>query len=396
MSAVKHAVVAGHICLDVIPNLGHVPSGQFGNLFRPGHLIATGSAEFATGGPVSNTGLALHKLGVPTQLVAKIGDDSFGQRVLELVDQSLTHGIAISQEEFTSYSLIISAPGIDRIFLHFPGANDTFCAADINYELVSEAHLFHFGYPPIMRRMYEEDGAELATVFRRAKETGASTSLDMALPDPASAGGQADWRLILQRTLPSVDLFLPSIEELLYMLRRDLYEQYGQVDVIEAVTPELLAGLSDEVLAMGVKMLMIKLGHRGLFLRTAAAGALEQMGRAKPDALAPWADRMLWAPCFSVDVVGTTGAGDATIAGFLGGLLRDMSPEETVTMAVAVGACNVEAADALSGLRSWQATRDRVSQNWPRLPLDPAAANWRRLAVFDLWERRPPASEFDS
>ncbi len=51
----------------------------------------------------------------------------------------------------------------------------------------------------------------------------------------------------------------------------------------------------------------------------------------------------MWAPCFDVEVVGTTGSGDATIAGFLSALLRDASPEEAMTMAVAVGACNVEA-----------------------------------------------------
>jgi hypothetical protein len=35
-----------------------------------------------------------------------------------------------------------------------------------------------------------------------------------------------------------------------------------------------------------------------------------------------------------VNIVGTTGAGDATIAGFLAALLRDLSPEQAMTMAV--------------------------------------------------------------
>jgi sugar/nucleoside kinase (ribokinase family) len=386
MNSKKRVVVAGHICLDVIPNLGHVPSGQFGTLFRPGHLISTGSAEFATGGSVANTGLALHKLGVATQLVAKIGDDSFGQRILELVDPELTHCIAISHEETTSYTLIISAPGVDRIFLHFPGANDAFCAADINCDLLAEAHLFHFGYPPIMRLMYEENGAELVAVFQQAKATGVTTSLDMALPDPASPGGQVDWREILQQTLPYVDLFLPSIEEILFMLRRELYEEVKQADIIEAVTPALLVSLSDEILAMGVKMLVIKLAHHGLFLRTAGARTLDGMGRARPEEPAGWADKMLWAPCFQVEVVGTTGAGDAAIAGFLGALLRELSPEQALTMAVAVGACNVEAADALSGLQSWQATQERVAQGWARHPLDLSKYGWQPQPRFALWE----------
>ena len=45
---------------------------------------------------------------------------------------------------------------------------------------------------------------------------------------------------------------------------------------------------------------------------------------AQPNSTA-WANYENWSPCFQVDVVGTTGAGDATIAGFLAALLRDMS-----------------------------------------------------------------------
>ncbi|MDX1415920.1 MAG: carbohydrate kinase family protein [Candidatus Promineifilaceae bacterium] len=384
----KSVVVAGHICLDVIPDLSHLPSGQFGTLFQPGQLITAGKVEFSTGGPVSNTGLALHQLGVPTRLSAKVGDDSFGQVIIDLIDPELTHGVTRSQQESTSYSVIISPPETDRIFLHFPGANDTFCAADIDYELVAAAHLFHFGYPPIMRRMYEEDGAELTAVFQRAKATGVTTSLDMAVPDPASPGGQADWRKILEHTLPFVDIFSPSIEEILYMLRRDLFEELKETGIVEQATPELLIGLSDDLLHMGVKILLLKLGHRGLYLQTSSAGQLAQMGRAVPKEPANWADRTLWAPCFQVQVAGTTGAGDATIAGFIASLLRELSPEEALTTAVAVGACNVEAADALSGLQSWAATQDRLSRPWVRLPLDLSAYGWRKTMPFDLWEPR--------
>src|SRR5260370_18175509 len=51
------AVVAGHICLDVIPTL--VAGGE---VFMPGQTVEAGPAVFSTRGPVSNTGLALHHL----------------------------------------------------------------------------------------------------------------------------------------------------------------------------------------------------------------------------------------------------------------------------------------------------------------------------------------------
>jgi sugar/nucleoside kinase (ribokinase family) len=68
-----------------------------------------------------------------------------------------------------------------------------------------------------------------------------------------------------------------------------------------------------------------------------------------------------------VDVVGTTGSGDATIAGFLAALLRDVSPAQAMNIALAVGACNVEAADALSGIRLWGDTLRRITAGWRKV-----------------------------
>ena len=378
------AVVAGHICLDIIPLIAGIAPEEFQRSFGPGRLLQVGPAALATGGPVSNTGLALHKLGVPTQLMGKIGDDLFGQAIKQIVagfDPRLSAGMIVDPAANTSYTVVINPPGLDRTFLHCPGANDTFSAADVRYDLVAGARLFHFGYPPLMKMMYAGDGTELVEIFRRAKATGVTTSLDMALPDPASAGGRADWVRILRGTLPYVDLFLPSIEEILYMLRRDLYGDLTRAaaggDLLPAVTPQLLHEVSDELLAMGAKVVALKLGHRGLYLRTAAKAVLEHLGRARPVDYAAWANRELWIPCFQAEVVGTTGAGDSTIAGFHSALLRDFSPEDAVTAAVAVGGCNVEAASALGSLRSWDETLRRVAEGWSRHPLVLDAPGWR-------------------
>ena len=50
--------------------------------FAPGRLLQIGPATFSTGGPVSNTGLALHRLGIATRLMGKVGDDLLGQAAL--------------------------------------------------------------------------------------------------------------------------------------------------------------------------------------------------------------------------------------------------------------------------------------------------------------------------
>jgi hypothetical protein len=86
-----------------------------------------------------------------------------------------------------------------------------------------------------------------------------------------------------------------------------------------------------------------------------------------------------------VNLVGTTGSGDATIAGFLAALLRGLGPAEALTAAVAVGACNVEAADSLSGLLPWEDVQRRIRAGWARLPASlPRKGGWRELAP-GLW-----------
>ena len=274
MSILLSAVAAGHLCLDIFPSFGQLPQGNFESVFQPGRLIQVGAAQFSTGGPASNTGLALQRLGVPTRLVAKVGADHLGRILLELVSQKgldLIQGIAVDPTAVTSYSVIISPKDTDRIILHCPGANDTFVAEDISYEMVNQAALFHFGYPPIMRQMYINNGRKLVELMQRAKETGVTTSLDMAYPDPMTESGQADWPLILKSVLPFVDIFLPSFEELLFVLRRELFDQLSaRGALLDQITPALLQDISNELLEMGVKIVVIKLGSKGLYLRTAA------------------------------------------------------------------------------------------------------------------------------
>jgi len=379
----KTCVVAGHLCLDVIPPF--VGGGDFESIFRPGRLLETGPVVMSTGGAVSNTGLALHKLGINTRLMSNVGDDMFGQVILQLIknlDEHLTNDMNIVGEA-SSYTIILNPPNTDRIFLHCTGTNDTFGADDIDYDLLREANLFHFGYPQLMRQMYQNEGATLVEIFRRAKATGITTSLDTAMPDTNAPAGQADWPAIFNNVLPHVDLFVPSIEEILLMLYPDIFDDVTRHD--RPITPALASTVADDLLALGVKVVLLKAGSLGLYLRTAGEEALADMGRAQPANWRRWASREMWVPVFEVDVIGTTGAGDAAIAGFLAAFLRDLLPNEVVTMAAAVGACNVEAADAVSGVRFWDETIARVQAGWPRRPLEFDDPGWYFDHTRQLW-----------
>src|SRR6185312_17538192 len=113
-------------------------------------------------------------------------------------------------------------------------------------------------------------------------------------------------------------------------------------------------------------IVVIKNGERGLTLKSAPT--LSNIGRGAPAQVENWQSLSLWQPALQVEVAGTTGAGDAAIAGFLMGVLRGFGPERALLASAAAGACSCEAPDATSGARSWQAIRERLSAGWPTLP----------------------------
>lgn len=354
--------VAGHICLDIIPNLGKVP--DLGNLLVPGTLTEIGGAVLATGGAVSNTGIALHRLGLPVSLMAKVGDDDFGRTVLDILRRqapSLADGMIIAPGEATSYSIVINPPGIDRTFLHCPGSNHTFRASDIADEKLKGIELFHFGYPTLMRTMYQDNGAEMKALFERVHRAGAATSLDMTCVDPASEAGQVDWFQWLENVLPSVNLFLPSIDEILFMANRPKYDELAERfpgDMMQGIDAELVEQTAQTLIDLGVSVVVIKLGKEGLYLRT---------GNSVPGKGDDWNNASLFMPCLAANTVGTTGAGDCTIAGFLAGFVKGGTPAQVAEGACAVGGLSTEAADATSAVAHWDTVQRKISKGWKRL-----------------------------
>ena len=301
------AVIAGHICLDIHPDLSGENREPFDRIFLPGRLIEAGPAAFSAGGAVSNTGLALNKLGVSAHLVGKVGDDLFGHALRQILAShggSLADGLVTDPTRGSSYSIIVDYPGVDRIFLHHPGANESFQTTDVPFELLENARLFHFGYPPVMRSTFENDGRELEEIFRQAKRTGVTTSLDMAFPDPASQAGQADWEKILRKVLPHVDIFLPSVEEILFMLHRGIYEdlsrQAGSADILPLLSAKLLSDLGRELISMGAGIVGLKMGYRGMYILSSKRVLEKTFGRGQPSKPGEWASKELWAPCYKV------------------------------------------------------------------------------------------------
>ncbi len=372
MSQSTECICAGHVCLDIIPTFPAREEVSVEEVLSPGSLVIVGKAQLAPGGPVSNVGIALYRLGVRTEFMGKVGDDLFGEGLLALfkpykADRAMT----VVPGEVTSYTVVVAPPGVDRIFFHNPGANDTYGYDDVNFSRVAESTVFHLGYPPLMRRLYEQDGRELAAIFKAAKEAGAATSLDMAFPDPGSPAGRVKWRTVLAATLPWVDIFVPSCEELMFMLDPERFwerrREAGSGDPVLVYRSEDLRFLAHESLSLGAGIVVLKAGARGLYLATGSPDRLKSLGRLKTGP--QFARRELWQPAYKVrEVASATGSGDNAIAAFLTGLLRGLPPEMCLHAAAAVGADNLRVLDATSGVRPWEEVIESLPQ---REILDP-------------------------
>ena len=378
--------VAGHICLDIIPEIPETGLTKVAELLKPGHLINVGAAKISGGGPVSNTGIGLTKLGLKTALMARIGKDQFGGFIKNILKEyQFFDEISQSALDRTSYTIAIAPPVIDRIYLHDPGANDLFSSADIKKSIVSQSRLFYFGYPPVMAATYKDEGDELLRIFQIAKSVGATTALDMTIPDSNSLSGKAPWRKILAKVLPFVDIFLPSIEEIFYMLDLKGYlkvkEKAENNEAIDFIQPTIYSDLADEIMDLGCNNLVIKTGFRGIFQRTKDLKKSKNNGTLVPGDIENWSNREVWCPALKVaKIASATGSGDSAVAGFLTAYLKGCSIERTLKYANCLGFQNLQELDGVSGIRNWEQTTEMVSsENMEMIDipqLKPAGWKW--------------------
>lgn len=305
MDQVKSVACLGIMVADVVarPVDGFPERGKLG-------LVE--SMELHTGGCAVNTGSALAKLGIPTAVLGKVGDDGFGNFIVDTLRQRNidTRGIKKDSETHTSSTMVMVDSSGERTFIHYIGANARVRPEDIDWNVVAGAELLHIGGFFLMPGF---DGEGTKAVLRRAEELGITTSLDTAWDATGT------WMRLLEPCLEYVDIFLPSYDEAVMLS--------GEKN------PEAIA---DAFLRRGVQVVGLKMGERGCFIKS-GGGAWH-------------------IPAFSVRAVDATGAGDAFVAGFLAGYLHGWNWEKVGRFANAVGASCVTAMGASAGIKSFSET----------------------------------------
>lgn len=362
------AVVAGYTCVDLVPNFNkETHSDNICAILTPGKLIEIEGMDFVLGGAVPNTGIAMKRFGKKVYLNGLIGNDIIGVVADELLKKSdALEGMSKTDKASTAFSVVISPPGIDRIFLESPGCNSIFNIEHIDFDVVCDSKLFHFGYPPLLRQFYIDNGEQLSQMYSRVQKLGVVTSLDFSLPDSDSESGSANWLEILNKTLSYVDIFAPSLEELIRILRPVEYKEIfcsntSQIDFNDLVPMELIAEIGDQILDMGVDILMIKAGKCGIYLFTRdGATVTAKLGNGSDNT---WNQRKIHCKAYFAEpdkIINASGAGDTAIGAFLTAIINGETAEFALKLASLGGRNNLYCKDIYRDLKQWSEMLDEI------------------------------------
>lgn len=280
------AIMMGVHVVDVLARpIEEIPAGQGGQLVDEIRITPAGSA--------GGTAVTLAKLGAHVRSAGAIGTDALGDVMLELLGRfGIDTSLLVRREGVqTSASVLPIRPDGSRPAFHVIGANGTYGAGDAPWDDVAAATHLHLGAPEFM------GGEDAARILAHAREHGAVTSADLLAPGD-QAGAILDW---IAPALPHLDYLLPNDEQVLGLSGQD----------------DLVAGCR-ALVERGVGCVAATRGGDGAVV--VDSGSIEHV------------------PAFAIDVVDTTGCGDAFSAGFLRGLSLGRSRPDAAVLGCAAAA----------------------------------------------------------
>ena len=323
-------VLGAHI-LDVLGRpVEAIPPGQGSARLTEIRATAAGTA--------AGTGVDLAKLGADVLAVGAIGDDLLGDVVaIALARHGVdTSGLARKHGVQTSATILPIRANGERPALHVPGATSLLELADVDLDRVRRSRALLIGGPDALGGIV---GAGLAQVVAAARAGGALVAVDVLHP-----GRPRDLDRIAG-LLGAADWFLPNADQLLALTGRD----------------DLHAAIAD-ILALGAGGVAVTCGADGCLVAWPGGGA--------PVTL----------PAIPVDVVDTTGCGDAFTAGMLTGLLAGAGCVDAAWLGIACGSLAATGLGSDAGIASLGQVLDFLGRAQPEAASRIAAAAARRAA----------------
>lgn len=299
----KPIVVVGSINLDLVVSSPRIPG--------PGETILGTGLGIFTGGKGANQAAAAARLGYPTRLIARVGNDAFAEKLIADLRESGVDTSSVSHTPAPSgVAVIVSAASGENSIVVAPGANDSLSPCDLEQyaSLIS-------GAAAVLAQL-EIPLDTVVALARLTSRAGVPLILDPAPAQP-----------LPPELLTHLDWITPNETEARLLAASS----------VSASSPQELRDLAEHFISMGPRNVVLKFGERGAYLAT-HDGVRE------------------FIPCWPVDVVDTTAAGDAFNGGFAVALADGSSPSEAARFASAVAAVSVTRRGALPSLP----TREQV------------------------------------
>jgi sugar/nucleoside kinase (ribokinase family) len=277
MSVTQTVITVGVHVLDVqVRPVEAIPDGQGAALVE--------QIRFSPAGTAAGTSVTLAKLGAAVRTAGAVGTDPIGDLLLAMLAR---HGVDTSlvvrrDGVQTSASVLPIRSDGSRPAFHVPGANLAYGADDVPFGEIAQATHLHLGGPELM------GGENAAKILAFARSAGVVTSADLLAPGEP---GILEW---IAPALPYLDFLLPNDQQL-HGLTAAATLEHGARTLIER----------------GVGAVVVTREAQGALVVTR--------------------DETSTVPAFAVDIVDSTGCGDAFSAGFLRGIgLGRSLPEATV------------------------------------------------------------------
>ncbi|MEM0350288.1 MAG: carbohydrate kinase family protein [Archaeoglobaceae archaeon] len=283
----------GALNLDKIYKVDKIPKADEEGFVRDLQIFPGGSA--------ANTIVGLARLGIKTAYIGKVGDDAEGRILLEdLEREGVSTEAVIKAKGRSGTAMIFVDDNGNRAILVDPGVNDTIRYDEIDLDFALKHSLIH------LTSFICKNGFDSFESQKKIVNEFELVSFDPGLP--YAERGKKEMMPILKRTT----IFLPNKVEI---------EKMFELDYKSA---------AEECISMGIEVVVVKLGEKGCWIKSKK--------------------EELFVPTFKVNVIDTTGAGDAFNSGFLYGYLKGKDLEKCGKLGNYVASLCIQQIGARTGL----------------------------------------------